>query len=128
MESALNFVWMMVQTVIALAVVCGLAYFLFRVVLPRFTLPGTSNSMVRVIDRVAIDARKSLCVVEVAGKFMLISVSESGVQLVSELDPEAAKAAAEEIEAVRSNHTGSLIPAGLSEKIGQFVGKNRGGK
>lgn len=128
MESALNFVWMMIQTVIALTVVCGLAYLLFRVVLPRFTFQGSANSMVRVIDRVPLDARKSLCVVEVAGKFMLISISESGVQLVSELDPDAAKSAAEEIEAVRSAHSSNLLPTGLSEKIGQMVGWNREGK
>ncbi len=90
MESTLNFIWMMIQTIIALTVVCGLAYVLFRVVLPKLSFTGSSNSMVKIVDRIPIDARKSLCVIEVAGKWMLIAVSENGVQLVSELNSEAA--------------------------------------
>jgi len=94
--------WTLVQTLLALAIVCGLAVVLFRWVLPRlqqFSAP--SGSMVRVVDRVGIEARKSLLVVEVAGRWLLISTSEAGVQLISELDAAAATEAADEMERLR---------------------------
>ena len=128
MEAGLSFLWMMVQTILALAVVCGLAYLLFRVVLPKFNFAGSSNSMVRVVDRVAVDARKSLCVIEVAGKWMLIAISENGVQLVSELDAKSAQIAESEIASARSTSAGGVLGSGLTEKISQAIGKKREGK
>ena len=128
MESGLSFLWMMVQTILALAVVCGLAYLLFRVVLPKFNFAGSGNSMVRVVDRVSIDARKSLCVIEVAGKWLLIAVSEAGVQLVAELDAESARISESDIAAARQNSGGGLIASELTQKISQVIGKKREGK
>ncbi|MDH3529332.1 MAG: flagellar biosynthetic protein FliO [Acidobacteriota bacterium] len=128
MESGLSFLWMMVQTILALAVVCGLAYLLFRVILPKFNFAGSSGSMVRVVDRVTIDARKSLCVVEVAGKWLLVAISEAGVQLVSELDAESARIAEGEIAAARENSGTSMIASEITGKISQALGKKRVGK
>ncbi|NNE65472.1 MAG: flagellar biosynthetic protein FliO [Pyrinomonadaceae bacterium] len=128
MESGLNFIWMMIQTIFALAVVCGLAYLLFRVVLPKFNLVGSGGNMVRVVDRVQLDARKSLCVVEVAGKWMLVGVSDNGVQLVAELDSESARIAEEELSSARDSGAGGFSTAALTEKIAQSIGKKREGK
>ena len=124
MESGLSFLWMMIQTIVALAVVCGLAYLLFRVVLPRFTFSGSSNSMVRIVDRVPIDARKSFLIVEVAEKWLLVAVSENGVQLVTELDAEAAQAA-ESSHGDSSPGASSIVPEAFSEKLSGLLGKKR---
>ena len=125
MDSGINFLWMMIQTVVALAVVCGLAYLLFRVVLPRFSFIGSGKSMVRIVDRVSIDPRKSLCVVEVAGKWLLVSVSDNGVQMVSELDPESARAAEKELLRGASGKKGLQRNDSFSRKIADLVGKER---
>ena len=94
--------WMFVQTMFALALVCGLAYFLFRWLLPRMQqVSGTDRSMVRVVDRVGIDARKSLLVIEVTGRWLLVATSEAGVHLISELDATSAEEAAGELERLR---------------------------
>ena len=98
MGNSLTFLWMLLQTVIALLLVCGLAYLIFRVILPRLSTGLGGNSMIRIVDRAGLEARKSLYVIEVAGKWLLVSASEDGVQLVSELDPEAAR----EMEAARA--------------------------
>jgi flagellar biogenesis protein FliO len=45
-----------------------------------------NKSIVHVVDGASLDARKRLLVVEVAGKYMLLASSESGVQFISELD------------------------------------------
>ena len=93
----MNFFTMLSETLLALGLVCGLAYLVFRLALPRLTTIRAANSMVRVVDRVGLDPRKSLYVVEVAGRWLLVGASEAGLHLVSELDAKAAGEAAEEL-------------------------------
>jgi flagellar protein FliO/FliZ len=85
----LDVVWLLLQTLFALALVCGLAVLIFRYILPRLNVVSFNKSVVRIVDAASLDARKRLVVIEVAGKYMLIAVSENGVQMVSELDGEA---------------------------------------
>ena len=93
----LDIVWLLVQTAIALGIVCGLAILIFRYILPRLNVVSFNKSIVNVVDGASLDARKRLVVVEVAGKYMLLALSENGVQFVSELDGEAVKKAVAEM-------------------------------
>jgi flagellar biogenesis protein FliO len=63
-----------------------LAIVIFRYILPRLNAVSFNRSIVHVVDGASLDARKRLLVVEVAGKYMLLASSESGVQFISELD------------------------------------------
>ncbi|HEX8474442.1 MAG TPA: flagellar biosynthetic protein FliO [Pyrinomonadaceae bacterium] len=107
-DSGASFFLMLVETMLALGLVCGLAYALFRWVLPRLQMAGimraSDSSMVRIVDRVGLDARKNLYVIEVAGRWLLIAASEAGVQLVSELDAANAEEAAQAIERLRPTY------------------------
>ncbi len=91
MDSSLSLLAMLAQTLLALGFVCLLAFVIFRVILPRVNPSFSSNSMIRIVDRTPLDMRKSLYIIEVAGRWMLISVTESNVQLISELDSESAE-------------------------------------
>jgi flagellar biogenesis protein FliO len=93
----LDILWLLVQTAIALGIVCGLAILIFRYILPRLNVVSFNKSIVHVVDGTSLDARKRLIVVEVAGKYMLLASSESGVQLVSELDGDAVEKALAEM-------------------------------
>lgn len=124
----LEFLSMALQTFIALAIVCGLAYLIFRVILPRVNFNYTSNSMVRVVDRVSIDGRKSLCVVEVAGQWMLIAVTETGVEQICELDADAAKIAELEIIKAREKQSANALGSNFADKLAQLMNKKSGGK
>ena len=93
----LDIVWLLLQTAIALGLVCGLAILIFRYILPRLNVVSFNKSIVNVVDGASLDARKRLIVVEVAGKYMLLALSESGVQMVSELDGEEVKKAVAEM-------------------------------
>lgn len=93
----LDILWLLVQTAIALGIVCGLAILIFRYILPRLNVVSFNKSIVHVVDGTSLDARKRLIVVEVAGKYMLLASSESGVQLISELDGEAVEKAVAEM-------------------------------
>lgn len=127
-----NFVLMILQTLLALGFVCGLAYVIFRWLLPRLgaVRPGGGGQMVRVVERVGIDVRRSLLVVEVAGRWLLISSSEAGVHLVSELDAETAREAASEIERQRPTFgsDASAIRTAFAERLGRTVGRKGDGK
>lgn len=101
MENSFSVIGMLLQTLLALIAVCGLAYVIFRVILPRLQLVQNSGGIIRVVERVGLDAKRSLYVVEVAGKWMLVGSSENGVNLVSELDQIEAENAEAEIQVQR---------------------------
>jgi flagellar protein FliO/FliZ len=120
---------MLVQTVMALAFVCGLAYLIFRVIMPRLSVGFSSNNMVRVIDRIGLEARKNLYVIEVAGRFLLIAASESGVQLIAELDAEAAAEAERELAQMRQAPRGNpVLGKSFADKLNDVLNRKQGGK
>jgi len=129
MGNSLNFLWMLVQTIFALGLVIGLAYLIFRVILPRLAVSYGSNNMVRVVDRIGLEARKSLYVIEVAGKFMLVASSESGVQLIAELDADSARAAEEEIAKNRQLPANAAFGKSFADRLNDVISRNKpGGK
>ena len=129
MGGSLSFLWMLLQTIFALALVCGLAYVIFRVILPRLGTSYGSNNMVRVVDRIGLEARKSLYVVEVAGKWMLVASSESGVQLIAELDAESARLAEEEILKNRQLPGNAAFGKSFADKLNEVISRGKqGGK
>lgn len=124
----LSFLWMLLQTVFALALVCGLAYLIFRIILPRLTVNFGTNNMVRIVDRIGLEARKNLYVIEVAGKWMLVASSENGVQFIAELNPAEARAAEEELTKNRQNHTNSTLATSYADKFSEVLNRNKGEK
>ena len=82
---------------------------IFRYILPRLNVVSFNESIVKVVDGTAIDARKRLIVVKTAGKYMLLATSESGVQMISELDGAAVEEAVADLEKVQiENKKGSF--------------------
>lgn len=76
----------LLQTLSALVLVCVLAWVLLRWGAKRGLGLGQGQRM-RVIERVALDARRSLFLVEVAGKVLLLGVGDgSAPTLLSEID------------------------------------------
>jgi flagellar biogenesis protein FliO len=80
----------LLKTVVALALVIGLLYVLFRLGLTRFigvaALRGPGK-MLRVLERQQLDSRHALFVVEVEGtRRMLIGTGERGIQRLADLD------------------------------------------
>jgi flagellar biosynthetic protein FliO len=111
-QSGGSLLWMFVQTILALGFVCLLAYVVLRVVLPRLQLGATRQSMIKVIDRTPLDQRRSLFVVEVTGRWLLIGSSEGGVELISELD---AEKAAQEAETLNAGAVSTRARASLNQ-------------
>ncbi len=127
--SGLSFVWMLFQTLVALAFVCGLAYVIFRVLLPRLTTNYGANNMMRVVDRIGLDTRKSLYIIEVTGRWFLVASSENGVQMISELDAQTATEAEKVILENRQTPSNILNGKSFQEKLNEVLSRNKpGGK
>lgn len=106
--------WMLVQTAFALALVCGLAVLIFRYILPKLNGVSFNKSIVRVVDGASLEARKRLLVVEVAGKYLLLAVSDSGVQMISELEGATVEEAIAKMESAKSEMNPQFKKAGES--------------
>jgi flagellar biogenesis protein FliO len=116
---------MLLQTVVALAFVCGLAYFIFRWLLPRLNVARAGGGMVRIVERAGLDARSHLYVIEVAGRWLLVASSQAGVQLVSELDPKAAEDAAALLDDRRPTFGGdaAAVKKAFAERLARTIGR-----
>ena len=94
---------LLLQTAVALALVCALAILIFRYILPRLNAVSFNKSIVQVVDGTSLDARKRLIIVQAAGKYLLLASSESGVQLISELDGAAVEDAVAALEKTQAD-------------------------
>lgn len=76
----------LLRVALSLAVVLGLFWGFARVSSRR--LGGGSRAVVRVVGRRALGRSASVAVVEVGERVLVVGVSDSGVRLLTELDPE----------------------------------------
>jgi flagellar biogenesis protein FliO len=85
----LNFGMLFVRMLVFLALVLALIYFLLRKVLPLF-VPGVvaSKGTVRIVERIALDQKRSLLVAEIQDKVYLLGSAEGQINVLMELDRE----------------------------------------
>lgn len=95
----LNLGWALFRTFIALAMVVGLAWLVLNVGLRRLMgiRPTAGVPVVKVLERVTLDQKRALFVVEAGGEVLLLGGAENSLSLITKLDRahlEQAKAAA----------------------------------
>ena len=78
---------LLITSIVVLAIVCVVAFVVVKVV-GKFLATGRVRGahLLDVIARVPLEPRRSLFVVEVAGKTLLLGTSEMGLSVLSELD------------------------------------------
>ena len=78
---------LLLTSLVVLAAVCVAAFVVVRV-FGRFLATGRTRGahLLDVVARVPLEPRRSLYVVEVAGKTLLVGTSEMGLSVLSELD------------------------------------------
>jgi flagellar protein FliO/FliZ len=83
---------LLITSLVVLGVVCVAAFVAVRV-FGRLLASGRSRGahLMDVVARVPLEPRRSLYVVEVAGKTLLVGTSEMGLSVLSELDGEAVR-------------------------------------
>jgi len=103
---------LLVTSIIVLAVVCVVAFVVVKV-LGRFLATGRVRGahLLDVVARVPLEPRRSLYVVEVAGKTLLVGTSEMGLSVLSELDGDEVRA-----RAVPKQSFGDLVRAAWAKR------------
>jgi flagellar biogenesis protein FliO len=78
---------LLITSIVVLAIVCVVAFVVVKVV-GKFLATGRVRGahLLDVIARVPLEPRRSLFVVEVAGKTLLLGTSELGLSVLTELD------------------------------------------
>ncbi|RZO47765.1 MAG: flagellar biosynthetic protein FliO [Sandaracinaceae bacterium] len=77
----------LLQTLLALAAVCILAWVVLKWSSRRGL--GLSGRRVKIIERVPLDGRRSLYLIEVAGRVLLVGAGDQGApSVLAEIDPE----------------------------------------
>ncbi len=80
----------MLGVLFALGVVVLLIYLILRWAAQRAGLHTSGGgALLKVQDRLGLEAKKSLWVVEVAGQYLLLATHEQGVTLIERIDAEA---------------------------------------
>jgi flagellar protein FliO/FliZ len=94
---------MIVGSLLVLGLVCIGAWLVVRFGARRLWAPvGRGRGVLDVVARVPLEPRRSLYVVEVGGKTLLVGTSEMGLSVLSELDAAAVRADLARPAAVRS--------------------------
>lgn len=85
----LNFGMLALRMFFFLGIVLILIYFVLRKVLPFLMhTPALRNRTVRILERVPVDQKRSLLVVEIHDKFYLLGSAEGQINVLMELDSE----------------------------------------
>ena len=77
---------LLVTSLVVLVVICVLAVVVVKLARRFLGAPRGDAGVLDVIARVSLEPRRSLYVVEVAGKTLLVGTSEMGLSVLSELD------------------------------------------
>jgi flagellar biosynthetic protein FliO len=82
--------WALVKLLVALFLVCALAYVALWLLRRRLRAArGAGAASLRVVERLPLSSRQSLFLVELAGRYLVIGVGESGTpSRIAELDPD----------------------------------------
>lgn len=87
-KGSVDFTWLFLKTMLAMLVVISLAVVSLRFFLPRLTwnrqIKGRTSF--KILDRIPLDTKKGLYVVEVEGRRLLLGASEHHVGLITELE------------------------------------------
>ncbi|MBI2083110.1 MAG: flagellar biosynthetic protein FliO [Deltaproteobacteria bacterium] len=91
MEGTPDFAWLFIKMIAGLILVLALAIVLIRYVLPRTGARWgrrPKDGWVRIVDRFALEPRKSLYLVKIAERYLVLGTGEGSLSLIQELTAE----------------------------------------
>ncbi len=84
---------LLVKMVLGLGVTLGAIYLSLAYVARRLQqLPGSRGTVVKVVERLPLEPRRTLFVIEAAGEYLLVGAGEGPMSLIAKLDAEKARA------------------------------------
>jgi flagellar protein FliO/FliZ len=106
---------LLLRTLLALAIVVALVWILLRWGLRRLAPGAAKGRALRLVARQPLDGRRSVVLVEAAGRYLLLGVAEGSVRLLGELDSREVDAALREAEETSARRFSDV----LREKLGR---------
>ena len=93
-EAPSGYGWLLLRALLALVAVCLLAYVVLRFLGKRVYGAPAGEGLMRIVARLPLEPRRSLYLVEVAGRHLLIGTGENGAPAtLAEIDAATVKAA-----------------------------------
>jgi flagellar protein FliO/FliZ len=86
-SGSMDFTWLFLKMIFAMIVVIALAILILRYLVPKLGLHrgASRRTDFRVVDRIPLDSKKALFVLEIEGRRLLLGVSDNHVGLVTDL-------------------------------------------
>ncbi|MGQ9898543.1 MAG: FliO/MopB family protein [Acidobacteriota bacterium] len=111
-----GFFWALLQTLLALGIVCSVAYVVLRVLLPKLGGLGLRRTagLMHIVEVLPLEPRRTLYIIEVNGKYLLVGVSDAGLQIMETLDAAAVEKQLAERELPQS-------PPLLAQTVGRWL-------
>lgn len=87
-SSSVDFTWLFVKMVFAMLFVIALAIVVIRYLIPKLAMVRSRGTRCdfKILDRIPLDSRKALYVIQIEGRRLLIGASENHVGLLTELE------------------------------------------
>ncbi len=87
--SNIDFTWVFLKMIFAMVAVIALAIVILRYVIPRLSFSRAQNarSDLKIVDRIPLEGRKNLYLVQIEGRRFLVASTDHQVNLISELGP-----------------------------------------
>ncbi len=83
----LSFGWLFAKTVLAMVIVVGLAFWFLKYIFPRlYGRHFQPSSRIKVVERLGLEARKALYVVQVGKKSILVGVTDHHISKLMDLE------------------------------------------
>lgn len=94
LEETLSFGTLFLKMIIALIIVCLLAYIIMKWALPKaINIRGGHKGIIKIIDYFRLEPKKTLYIIEVKGKYLLLGVTDQYISplTIAQLDEEEIK-------------------------------------
>jgi flagellar biosynthetic protein FliO len=91
--TAVDFSWLFIKMLLVLAIVSIVAILILKYAVPHFGLlkPFQKGRYFTVLGRFVLEPKKSLYVVNIGKRYLVIGVADSGINLVTEISKEDAE-------------------------------------
>jgi flagellar biogenesis protein FliO len=116
--------WMIFKTIIVLGLLVGGFYYFYRFVTKKTGMHFVGREVIKILSIVPVGQNKYLQVLDLAGRVMVIGVSDSNINLITEIKDK------DEIDRIRllSSKSTPVQPGGFQEYISKYISKLFGDK
>jgi flagellar biogenesis protein FliO len=114
-----SYIWLIFKTIIVLGILIGGFYFFYKFVTKKTGMQLLGRDVIKVLSVVPVGQNKFLQVIDLAGRIMVIGVSDSSINLITEvLDRN-------EIDRIRllSSKSSPIHPGGFQDYIAKYIAR-----